>query len=238
MSAQVLVLAKAPRPGYVKTRLCPPCTPHQAAVVALAALSDTLDAVDAAPRELVGRRTLVLDGGLEDLVADATVDGGWWPRAGWEVCGQRGTSLAERIGHAFVDTAAGGLPSVLIGMDTPQVTGALLAQCLEKLAGTEALLGPAADGGWWLLGLRDPSQAPVVAAVPTSRPDTGALTHEALSGAGLRVATAPVLHDFDTARDAWRVAEECRASSRFVAAVARHVPPLALGDPGPGVGVP
>jgi glycosyltransferase A (GT-A) superfamily protein (DUF2064 family) len=224
VTAQVLVLAKAPRPGDVKTRLCPPCTPDQAAAVALAALHDTLDAVDEAPPELVGRRLLVLEGspGYSD------VDDDWWPRAGWDLCPQRGTSLSERIGHAFADTAVTGLPSVLIGMDTPQVTGALLAQCLGELTGADAVLGAAADGGWWLLGLRDPSQAVVLSGVPTSRPDTGVRTRAALSGAGLSVAAAPVLQDVDTAPDAWRVADECRIGSRFVTAVARNVPP-----PGP-----
>ena len=228
MSAQVLVLAKAPRPGRVKTRLCPPCTPGQAAAVALAALCDTLDAVDAAPDDLVERRTLVLDGAPADgLVEDATVESGWWPRAGWDLRGQRGNSLGERIRCAFTDTAVDGLSSVLIGMDTPQVTGWLLGRCLGQLAGTDAVLGHAADGGWWLLGLRDPWQAPLVAAVATSRPDTGAQTQAVLASAGLSVATARPLRDVDTARDAWRVADECGAGSRFAAAVARHVPPFA-----------
>jgi rSAM/selenodomain-associated transferase 1 len=221
MTAQVLVLAKAPRPGHVKTRLCPPCTPHQAAAVAVAALHDTLDAVDEAPAELVGRRILV----LAEVPEDSIVDSDWWPRTGWELCWQRGTSLGERIGHAFSDTAVSGLPSVLIGMDTPQVTGALLARCLDQLWGADAVLGPAADGGWWLLGLRDPAAAAaVLAPVPTSRPDTGARTLAALSRSGLSVATAPVLRDVDTATDARQVAALCRADSRFATSVSRNVP--------------
>src|SRR5688572_7522921 len=98
MTAHVLVLAKAPRPGQVKTRLCPPCTPDQAAAVALAALHDTLDAVDAAPAELVGRRTLVLAPagdarGAGPNLHSATVEDHWWPGSGWELCGQRCDSL-------------------------------------------------------------------------------------------------------------------------------------------------
>ena len=117
MTAQVLVLAKTPRPGQVKTRMCPPCTPDQAAAVALAALHDTLDAVDEAPPELVGRRMLVLAGSPHD----SDVDDGWWPRAGWDLQPQRGTSLAERIGHALADTAVriltfGGEPRAFPGL--------------------------------------------------------------------------------------------------------------------------
>jgi glycosyltransferase A (GT-A) superfamily protein (DUF2064 family) len=218
VTAQVLVLAKAPRPGKVKTRLCPPCTPEQAAAVALAALQDTLDAVDEAPPELVAHRTLVLASDLP------TVDAPWWPRPGWSLCDQRGTSLGERIGYAFADTAVKGLSSMLIGMDTPQVSAGLLAGCLGQLAGADAVLGHAVDGGWWVLGLRDPSQAEMLAEVPTSRPDTGARTEAALCGAGMTVATVPVLRDVDTAHDAWVVADECRAGGRFAAAVARNVP--------------
>lgn len=218
MTAQVLVLAKAPQPGQVKTRLCPPCTPEQAAAVARAALHDTLDAVDGIPAGLVARRSLVL---ASDV---SPVDCGWWPRDGWDLYRQRGATLGERISSAFIDTAIAGRSSVLIGMDTPQVTGALLAQCLHQLTRADAVLGPAVDGGWWLLGLRDPSRATVLRPVPTSRPDTGARTRLALSRAGLSVATAPVLCDVDTAADAWQVAALCRAESRFATSVARHVP--------------
>jgi glycosyltransferase A (GT-A) superfamily protein (DUF2064 family) len=152
------------------------------------------------------------------------VEEDWWPRPGWDLCGQRGTSLGERITHAFVDTAVDGQPSVLIGMDTPQVTGALLARCVDQLSSADAVLGSAADGGWWLLGLRDPARAGLVAQVPTSRPDTGQRTRAALSGAGLAVAAAPVLRDVDTAQDAWRVAGLCSVGSRFAVSVSRNVP--------------
>jgi glycosyltransferase A (GT-A) superfamily protein (DUF2064 family) len=154
----------------------------------------------------------------------ATVDSGWWPRTGWQLFAQRGESLAQRISHAFADSAVDGLTTVLIGMDTPQITPGLLARCVRQLANADAVLGHAADGGWWLLGLRDPSCASALASVPTSRPDTGVLTQEALSTAGLTVATAPVLRDVDTASDAWTVAAHCRPESRFVASVTALVP--------------
>ncbi len=221
MSAQVLVLAKAPRPGRVKTRLCPPCTPEQAAAVALAALHDTLDAVDEAPTELVARRRLVLDD-------PTTVDGHGWPRRGWDVGAQREGTLGERIAHAFADSVGDGLPTVLIGMDTPQISGPLLGQCVRQLHGTDAVLGLASDGGWWLLALREPARAWEMAGVSTSRPDTGRLTHAALVEAGLTVATAPVLRDVDTPADAWAVAPLCNPASRFAAAVSRHLRPAGV----------
>ena len=120
-------MAKAPVPGRVKTRLCPPCTHAEAATIAAAALADTLDAVAACGAE---RRVLALDGGA-----------GEWLPAGFEVIPQRGTSFAVRLANAWTDV---GGPGIQIGMDTPQVSGGDLdgrATTLEQPA-TDAVLGP------------------------------------------------------------------------------------------------
>ncbi len=121
------MIAKAPVPGRVKTRLCPPCTPAGAAALAEAALGDTLAAVARSRR--AGRRVLVLDG----------EPGPWLPR-GFEVVPQRGDGLAERLAAAFADV---GGPALLIGMDTPQVSPALLDDGLRALDGADAALAPA-----------------------------------------------------------------------------------------------
>lgn len=208
MSVHLVVLAKAPRPGRVKTRLCPPCTPEAAARVAAAALADTIAAVTAAPAV---RRTLV-------------VDGAYPAPPSWSVRTQRGGGLGERLAHAFADTALPGVPTLLVGMDTPQLTAALLADAGAALADADAVLGPAADGGWWALGLHDPAHAAVLPGVPMSTAETGARTHAALRGRGLRVGPLPTLRDVDTAADAWEVAAQCAAGSRFAAAVPVAVP--------------
>jgi glycosyltransferase A (GT-A) superfamily protein (DUF2064 family) len=200
---QLLVLAKAPVPGRVKTRLCPPCTPAEAADLAAAALADTIAAVRATPG--VCRRTLALDGWL-DVPADLTV------------LPQRGTGLAERLAHAFADSGPG--PTLQLGMDTPQAGPDLLAACLSTLDGSDAVLGPAEDGGWWALGLHDPAHARLLTGVPMSTPDTGRLTLAALRGAGLRVGLLPALRDVDDWADAIAVAGLAPAG-RFAAAVAR-----------------
>ena len=203
MTAQLLVLAKAPVPGRVKTRLCPPCSPAEAAGLAAAALADTIAAVRAAPG--VHRRVLALDGR-------------WEVPAGLAVLPQRGTGLAERIEHAFAD--AGGGPTLLVGMDTPQAGPGLLTACLSVLdASVDAVLGPAEDGGWWALGLHDPGHARLLAGVPMSTPDTGRHTLAALRGAGLRVGLLPRLRDVDDWADAVAVAGQA-PSGRFAAAVA------------------
>ena len=203
---QILVIAKQPSPGQVKTRLSPPCTPAQAAAVAGAALADTLAAAGATRAV---RHTLVLSGQYEV------------PR-GWSVVGQRGHGLAERLANAFVDTAIPDVPSLLIGMDTPQITPALLDRIALGLIGADAVVGPAEDGGWWALALRDPSEATVLRDIPMSTSDTYALTVAALLARRLVVRPTARLRDVDTVDDARAVALAC-PTGRFAAAVAEHV---------------
>jgi len=206
VNTQVLVLAKAPVPGRVKTRLCPPCTPAQAAAVASAAIADTLAAVDAAECRL---RTLVADGNLPSP-------------PGWTVVPQCGGDLGARLAHAFAATARAGIGSLLIGMDTPQVTPKLLDGAGHALDSCDAALGLADDGGWWALALRNPADAEALRGIATSRADTGARTLAALRRRGLTVAALPTLRDVDTAADALAVAG-AHPSGRFAVAVREHV---------------
>lgn len=182
MRMQVLVLAKEPVAGRVKTRLCPPLTPHGAAELATAALEDTLATVRAVD---VARRVLVLEGSYD--------------AHGFDVQRQRGDGMPERLAAAFDD--CGDLPALLIGMDTPQLTPELLASALTALATAPAVLGLAPDGGWWALGLQRPDGA-LLAGVPTSRDDTGARQLQRLRTAGLDPVLLPELRDVDTASDA------------------------------------
>jgi uncharacterized protein len=186
--AALAVIAKAPAPGRVKTRLCPPYTPAQAAGLAEAALRDTLAAAAAAR---VARRVVVLDGR----------PGPWLP-PGFEVLPQRGGGLGERLAHAFADLAC---PTLLIGMDTPQVTPALLDAALAALARADAVLGPAVDGGYWAIGLRT-RRPHAFAGVPMSAPDTCAHQRRRLGELGLAVVELPALRDVDVADDVPAVA--------------------------------
>jgi glycosyltransferase A (GT-A) superfamily protein (DUF2064 family) len=204
----LLVLAKQPLPGRVKTRLVPPYTFEQAAALAEAALADTLHAVLAAP---ACRRVLVLDGR----------PGPWLPD-GFEVLAQCDGGLDERLAAAF---AAARGRALLIGMDTPQVTPGILAVDWE---GVDAWFGPAADGGFWALGLADPDPG-LLRGIPMSTSSTGAAQRARLSAAGLRVATLPLLRDVDTAADAAAVAAVA-PQTRFAARV-RDLAPLI--GPGP-----
>nr|BFE62074.1 DUF2064 domain-containing protein [Dactylosporangium thailandense] len=190
MNVQVLLLAKTPVPGRVKTRLCPPWTPEQAASLAAAAIADTEDVLSATPATA---RTLVVDG---DLAAPP----------GWGRVPQRGAGLGPRLAAAYADTARPGVATILVGMDTPQLRVGHLVAAAARLATADAVLGPAEDGGWWLLGLRDPAAAEVLADVPMSAADTGERTLQALRAQGLAVSTTATLRDVDTAPDAFAAA--------------------------------
>ncbi|MHA6780190.1 TIGR04282 family arsenosugar biosynthesis glycosyltransferase [Pseudonocardia saturnea] len=220
----VLVLAKAPEPGLVKTRLCPPLLPEQAADLAAAALLDSLAAASGVPG---GTAVAVLTG---DPARAARGEAVRAALRSVRMIAQRGDGLGARIAAAHADAAAllPGRPTLQIGMDTPQVTAALLADAAGHLTGADAVLGLAEDGGWWALGLRDPHHAALVAGVPTSRDDTGARTLDALRAAGLRVRLLPILSDVDTIDDAHAVAA-VTPGSRFAAAV--RCPPVPAGRP-------
>lgn len=205
LACQVVVIAKEPVPGRVKTRLTPPFSPAEAATLAEAALADTLAAVAMTP---VSRRLLALEGTAGD-----------WLPPGFDVVRQRGGGLDERLAAAFADAHATlPLPMVLIGMDTPQVTPELLADAAATLVcgDADAVFGPAADGGFWLLGLRRPDRS-LLAGVPMSRPDTGRVQLDRLAEAALRVAAVAELTDVDTVREAELVARAIPGSA-FAAA--------------------
>jgi len=192
----------------VKTRLSPPYTAGEAAGLARAALVDTLLAAQGAS---VLRALLVLDG-----------EPGDWLPPDLAVIPQRGGPLDERIAHALTDAwSTLPLPVLLVGMDTPQVTSADLDRAVERLLepGTDAVLGPAADGGFWALGLRRPHTEHVLS-VPMSRHDTGARQLDRLESCGLRVRLIETRRDVDLAADADAVALEAPHSA-FAAELSR-----------------
>lgn len=205
MTAKLIVIAKTPRPGRCKTRLAPPLALADAARVARAALRDTLDAALDVP---AAEHVLALDGPAEA-----------WVPTGFRTIVQRGDGLDERLAAAFDDV---GGPALLIGMDTPQVTPALLGHGLGELDRSDAVLGPALDGGYWAIGLRA-ANAGLFHGVPMSRADTFERQLARLRLAGLSVRLLEPLRDVDRIDDAYAVAR-LAPRSRFaceLAAVAR-----------------
>ncbi|MCU1689131.1 MAG: glycosyltransferase [Pseudonocardiales bacterium] len=198
----VLVIAKSPVPGRVKTRLAPAFGLSGAAELARAALADTFAAVRRIPAR---RHVLVLDGAR----------GPWIPS--WlEVIAQSPGGLDLRLSAAF-DAVAGSGPAVLVGMDTPQVGADAFAGF--DPAQDDACLGLASDGGYWSIGFADPARARgVIAGVPMSTGATGSHQLSRLLAAGLGVRLLDPMTDVDTPSTAYEVAA-LHPCTRFAAMV-------------------
>jgi len=202
-----LVVAKAPVPGFAKTRLAATVGPIAAAELAADSLLDTLAAAADTGWPIVVALTGDLDaapraGVLREALAACTV------------IDQRGRGLGERLASAHADASAvsGRRMTVQIGADTPQVRSGDLVAAYDRLARCDAVVGPAADGGWWLLAVRQSTIASCLASVPMSRSDTGVRTVRALAGGGWRVGATGQLRDVDTAADAEAVTADAPAS--------------------------
>lgn len=185
----ILVMVKEPVPGRVKTRLTPPLSPTEAAECARACIADTLAATLARP---ASRTVVMLDGS----------PGSWLPPE-VTVIPQQGHGLAERLAHAFSCVQG---PALVIGMDTPQVSSALLWPDLSHDP-ADAVLGHAHDGGYWALGMREPDPR-IFEGVPMSTDRTGAIQWTALQARCARPRELPMLRDLDTITDAIAIARE------------------------------
>lgn len=208
MSGTLVVMAKSPVPGLAKTRLAATVGTVAAAEVAAAALLDTLAA--GAMAFPPGRRVLALDG---DLRAGRRAGDLLEATRGWVVEPQRGRTFGYRlaVAHRRAHRGPGG-PVVQVGMDTPHLDADLLARLAdEALTRARPVLGPAEDGGWWVLATTRWPEAAVLAHVPMSRPDTGDLTARALAAVGAPPTLTTTLRDVD-----------CHADAEAVAALAPH----------------
>lgn len=185
----LVLIAKEPLPGRAKTRLHPAVSLEHAALIAAAAIDDTLRTLNTVPAT---RRMLFYQG--EVLPARA---------AGWDVIAQPEGSLDERLAHLF-DAVAG--PVLLVGMDTPQLCANDLAPALTGAGDPhDAWFGPAVDGGFWALGMREP-RGDLIRGIRMSQPDTGHQQMMRLTAAGLNVGMLRPLADVDTIDTAFEVA--------------------------------
>jgi rSAM/selenodomain-associated transferase 1 len=201
LDATVAVIAKAPEPGKVKTRLCPPCTPEQAARFAAALLEHTLAEVAATP---VVRRAVLRLG-----------EGDAWIPDGFDVVDQRGAGLAERLVNGIADLhATDGRPVVVVGCDTPAADRTLLCAAVEPLVdgSADATIGMTLDGGYWGIGLASPDGA-VFDGVPMSTATTGARQLDRFRAFGLRTQVLATVRDVDRWDDAVACARELAPSA-------------------------
>jgi len=198
VSGVLVVFAKQPAPGRVKTRLCPPFTPAQAADLYACMLDDVLASTLRASAAL----------GLDAVLALAPPEAAaaFPAPAGVRCEPQRGADLGARMEHAFArELAAGRGPVLLRGSDSPTLRLATLAAAREALERSDLVLCPDRDGGYNLVGLRRP--APGLFAHPMSTASVLADTLARAAAAGLEPALLPAGFDIDTAADLRLLAE-------------------------------
>jgi uncharacterized protein len=190
----VVVFAKRPVPGAVKTRMCPPLLPEQAAALYAAMLDDVLATTAAAAEQAGAAAWLAVHpaGAVDELLARCP--------AGFRGVAQRGADLAERMGNALADAAAAGFARILLrGSDNPSLAGAELVRGLAALDGADLAVGPDRDGGYGWVAVRGAPPGLFDHAMSTSSVLADTLARAA--ALGLTVERLAPHFDLDTAAD-------------------------------------
>ena len=189
---KLFVFVKAPRPGTVKTRLAE-------AVGGEAACAAYRDLVITLLNQLQSLRAVELCFSPDD--ASAEIQG--WLKADWNSRPQGGGDLGHRLQSAFERAFATGVKrAVIIGSDCPAITAEDICEAWRSLRTHDVVLGPATDGGYWLIGLRRP-QPQLFRDIPWSTERVLIETTKRIQQAGLSVQVLRELQDVDTEAD-WR----------------------------------
>lgn len=205
----VYVMAKEPRAGAVKTRLCPPLVAEQACELALAFAKDTLGRL-AGLRESarIDVRLALDDGDAGPASSMRALAGG----LGIEVEDQGGGDLGERMARLVERGLAGGAPAMLVGTDSPDLPPETVRAALLALTRTDVVLAPAADGGYVLVGARRPVRALFEIDAAWSGPQVFESTCRALRHAHCSYETLPAWDDVDDAAALARLAQRLEGS--------------------------
>jgi hypothetical protein len=222
LTPSVLVVAKGPAAGRAKTRLVPPLTLEQAALLQEALLLDTLDACRAEFPD-----TVLLYSEPEGADALRRLAG---PGARLQL--QEGRGLADALRLTMARHVPEG-PVALVSSDIPGVPPGALTRAFALLEdGADVVVGPALDGGYWLIAMREYSDAPF-RSIPWSTPAVLAVTRRRCEQAGLSVAAVEPWRDVDTPVDLAFLASEAGElpAPRTAAALAALAADGIVGDP-------
>ncbi len=202
----LIIFAKAPIPGQVKTRLCPPLTPDEAASLHG---SIVLDMLERSRGGAAMDRFVACAPSLDHVFFKILEE-----RHGVRLLTQTGDDLGARMASALTDVFALGYQKVLvIGTDLPTLPGSAFGDALKLLAAHDLVLGPAFDGGYYLIGLRKPSPD-LFAGIPWSTDRVLPLTQQKAAALGLRTALLPVRRDIDTLDDLMELIDESGLEAR------------------------
>ena len=193
-----MIFAKAPIPGAVKTRLCPPLTPDEAATLHGSFVLDTLERTKTA----VTRLKLPVDRYLacapsSNLAFFKILE----ERQAVKLIDQEGADLGKRMSRAFETMFARSYQHVtIVGTDVPSLPLEYYGRTLTLLERNDLVFGPALDGGYYLIGLNKPAPA-LFENIPWSTDHVLALTRERAESLGLSTALLPEWRDTDTIDD-------------------------------------
>lgn len=213
----LIVFAKAPRPGLVKTRLCPPLSLEAAASLYRCMLADVLETSAAACR------ALALEAWLAVHPPDACAELAAAAPASFRVQAQRGVGLPQRMRHAICAAAAAGHRRILLrGSDSPELAAEALGDALAALTRVPLVIRPGLDGGYDLIGLRAPM--PGLFEVEMSTREVLANTLARAARAGISAELLEAGSDLDTPEDLARLAHNpdpsltsrCRRTLRWL----------------------
>jgi rSAM/selenodomain-associated transferase 1 len=209
----LVIMAKAPRPGNVKTRLSPPLSIDQAAAVNICFLKDTAESLQLCiPAKVTQNATLnghpAAESSATGVVSytpagDEALFEGLLP-AGFSLIPQRGENFGERLLFTAQDILACGYRSVcLIDSDSPTVPVSVYQQAVEALQAPgdckeRVILGPSVDGGYYLIGLTHPHHEPF-SSINWSTSTVAAETRDRCHSAGLELIELPLWYDVDDA---------------------------------------
>jgi len=189
------VMAKAPRPGKVKTRLAPPLTPDEAAAINICFLRDTTENI--ASVTTTGKAAGVIS---YTPIGDEALFDNLFP-SNFSLSPQRGDDFGERLLATSEDLLACGYGSVcLIDSDSPSVPAIAFQEAVAELArpGDRVIIGPAYDGGYYLIGLKRPHPE-LFANIHWSTSTVFAETLAAAKSARLEAVILPLWYDVDDA---------------------------------------
>ena len=198
-SAALVIFAKAPIPGQVKTRLCPPLTPDEAAGLHGSLVQDVLERSGVAAK---GSGSSTFDRVLAcSPVSNHVFFKIMEERQGVRLISQVGDDLGDRMSNAFRSVFAWGYERVLlVGTDLPSLSEASYAKAVDLLSDHDLVLGPSLDGGYYLIGLRSPAPDLFVG-ISWSTDQVFATTTAKAEALKLKTALLPPCRDVDTIED-------------------------------------
>ena len=209
--AALVIFAKAPIPGEVNTRLCPPLTPDEAATLHGSFVLDMLERTKLAiaTLQLSFHRYLACAPSSE-LVFFKIME----ERQGVRLLDQVGEDLGQRLHCTFVDLFAKGYKQVIIvGTDVPTLPLSIYQEAFAMLGRSDVVLGPALDGGYYLIGLTRPAEN-LFAGVPWSTDQVLAVTQQQAKALGLSVGLTTAWRDVDTIANLQSLIAECREDNK------------------------